>query len=57
MDATVVEVDESLVEDDGEPDDKVMDICRIKRRAWRDTLNVDVWVMRNRVSIYPLNLR
>ena len=50
-----------IADDDGAEvelgtEDKVTEIWRMSRSAWRDTLKVEVCVMRNRVSMYPLNL-
>ena len=34
----------------------MVDICKTNVRAWREILNVEVWVMRKRVSICFWNL-
>ena len=52
IDVAVVEVDVLPEMEDEGVDDREIEICKIRRRACKDTLNVDVWVMRNRVSIY-----
>ena len=52
IDVAVLEVEAVLETEDEEVDDKEIEIRKIRRRACKDTLNLDVWVMRDRADAW-----